>query len=130
MLILGKTPDNVLVVAAIDRSHKHSARVITEFGALDVLCDLDDQYSPGIVGQLTQTYRDPIQWEFVPRGYKYAFMDENGVWSIAADAPELADAGWLYSESSAGVRTIPLDTKGTIPWRSSLFKRPAKGPQS
>jgi len=124
MLILGKTPDNVLVVAAIDRSQKHSAQVVTEFGRLDALCDLDGQYSPGIVGQLTQIYRDPIQWEFIPRGYKYAFMDNIGTWTIAEDAPTLTETGWVYGGPAGSLRTIPLNTKDTIPWSSSLFKRP------
>ena len=124
MLILGKTPDNVLVVAAIDRSQKHSAQVITEFGALDVLCDLDGQYSPGIVGQLTQIYRDPIHWEFIPMGYRYAFMDNVGIWTIAEDAPTLTETGWVYGGPAGSLRTIPLNTKDTIPWSSSLFKRP------
>jgi len=123
MLILGKTPEGVLVVAEIERGQKHQAQVVTEFGSLVVLCDLDGKFQTGIVGQLTATYRDPIQWEFVPKVLKFAYLRPNGKWYLSGGEPELTNAGWVAADP-VNEFALELDTRGTIPWQKSLFQRP------
>lgn len=123
MLILGRTTENVLVVEKIERSQKHSSVIFSEtWGQLTVLCDLVGNINLGIVGQLTEAYKDPIHWEFVPKQFRFAYMNA-GVWYVTNKLPEVIGGAWTPAEG-AKVEELELDTNGTIPWDKSLFRRP------
>ena len=123
MKVLTKTPDNVLAVVEITRASMYSKSILTDNGWVDVLCDLPENVAVGIVGQLTESYKDPIQWEFVPKVYDFACMDADGKWYLADTKPkEKTDTNWVFPPL---VKVVPiqLDTRNTIPWEKSLFER-------
>lgn len=123
MKVLTKTLDNVLAVVEITRASMHTKSVLTDNGWVDVLCNLPENVAVGIVGQLTESYKDPIQWEFVPRVLRFAYLTPNGKWYLSSQKPELTETTWLPVDVNDEF-ALELDTRNTIPWQKSLFQRP------
>lgn len=77
-------------------------------------------------GVILTTYRlqpaDPIDWDFIPTGYQYAFMQPDNTWYVSDTLPSFYLSRWEVA-SPGNVLQIPL-TGFSSTARNSLYRRP------